>query len=90
MKDLCSQNFRILLLENTQGADEPLYIILNILPFDINIKWDNISYYIQEGISFTAVHMTDWVYIVVIYVFPVSDWKSEIFEYWGIFRCCAS
>ena len=38
MKDICSQNFRILLLENTQGADEPLYIILNILPFDINIK----------------------------------------------------
>lgn len=38
MTDLCSQQFRILLLENTYGVDEPLYIILNILPFDINIK----------------------------------------------------
>ena len=60
------------------------------MPFDINIKWDNM-WCIQEGISFTAIHLTDWVYIVVIWdVFPVSDWKLEIFEYWGIFRCCDS
>lgn len=61
------------------------------MPFDINIKWDNMWYHTQEGISFTGNHLTDWVYIVVIwYVFPVSDWKSEIFEYWEIFRCFAS
>ena len=75
--DLCSHKLRSLTVENTQGVDEPYYIILNILPLDINIKYRKFVILYSE-MNFTAVHLSDWVYIVVIwYVFPISDLKSE-------------